>query len=243
MLISAGMNLMRRLPPRDTERSIAAISSCIVDDEQRALFEEKVDQPLQQGEDEAEGKPYLLCENNRDGDCYRSPWSNQYFPNVSESGEAPQIYPSDELRDMEKRANAIFARYAKLYYDENFVTSVYFFDIDGSDSSRHGFGSAWLVKKQGAAAKNVEDAMWDATHVVTTSVDEANGKAKYRVNSAVFFQLDANNAEGYGQLDCGCSVLAVKEETFSIDSIDLATGDLIGFHIKKIGRMIEDNEG
>ena len=68
------------------------------------MFDEKVDKPngkwvsinilAEIAEDEAEGKPYLICESNRDGDCYRSPWSNKYFPEVSESGETPQIYPS-----------------------------------------------------------------------------------------------------------------------------------------------------
>lgn len=42
---------------------------------------------------------------------------------------------------MEIRANEVFARYAKMYYDKNFYTSVYFFDTP------QGFGSCWLVKK------------------------------------------------------------------------------------------------
>jgi hypothetical protein len=52
------------------------------------------------------------------------------------------MYPSDELLEMEQKANDVFARYAKLYYDSNFHTSVYFFDTDDN-----GFGSCWLVKK------------------------------------------------------------------------------------------------
>lgn len=52
------------------------------------------------------------------------------------------IYPSQDLLEMEKTSNDIFFRYAKLYYDENFHTSVYFFDTDDN-----GFGSCWLVKK------------------------------------------------------------------------------------------------
>ena len=44
---------------------------------------------------------------------------------------------------MEIKANEIFARYAKLYYDTDFITSVLFFDQEGID----GFGSCWLVKK------------------------------------------------------------------------------------------------
>jgi len=47
------------------------------------------------------------------------------------------------LVEMEIKANEIFARYAKLYYDTDFITSVLFFDQEGID----GFGSCWLVKK------------------------------------------------------------------------------------------------
>ena len=71
------------------------------------------------------------------------------------------IYPSQELFEMEQMANDIFSRYARLYYDNNFKTSVYFFDTDDN-----GFGSCWLVKKQVP-----DQCIWDATHVVKTNVD------------------------------------------------------------------------
>ena len=43
---------------------------------------------------------------------------------------------------MEVRANEVFERYCKGYYDNNYLSSVYFFDTDDS-----GFGSCWMVKK------------------------------------------------------------------------------------------------
>jgi capping protein beta len=93
--------------------------------------------------DEKEGKEFLKCEYNKDGESYRSPWSNQYFPPiVVGEGEEEPMYPSTELLEMEQKANDVFARYAKLYYDNNFLTSVFFFDTDNN-----GFGSCWLVKK------------------------------------------------------------------------------------------------
>ncbi len=93
--------------------------------------------------DEKEGKEFLKCEYNKDGESYRSPWTNQYFPPiVVGEGEEEPMYPSTELLEMEHKANDVFARYAKLYYDNNFLTSVFFFDTDNN-----GFGSCWLVKK------------------------------------------------------------------------------------------------
>ena len=100
--------------------------------------------PLEIGEDEIEGKTFLKCEYNMYDESFRSPWSNTYFPPVEaeEGAEDDVIYPSSDLLEMEKLANEVFVRYAKMYYDENYLTSVYFFDTDDN-----GFGSCWLVKK------------------------------------------------------------------------------------------------
>ena len=62
--------------------------------------------------DEKEGKEFLKCEYNKDGDSYRSPWSNQYYPPI-EPGEDDDedyqpIYPSSELLEMEQKANDVF---------------------------------------------------------------------------------------------------------------------------------------
>ena len=87
----------------------------------------------------------MKCEYNKDGDSYRSPWTNQYYPPIevgADEEDYEPIYPSSELLEMEIRANEVFGRYAHSYYDNNHHTSVYFFDTDDN-----GFGSCWLVKK------------------------------------------------------------------------------------------------
>ena len=71
------------------------------------------------------GRPFLKHEYNRDGDSYRSPWSNQYFP----ASDDASFFPSEQLLSMEQKANDIFQTYVHLYYD--FATaSVYFNDTD-----------------------------------------------------------------------------------------------------------------
>ena len=52
------------------------------------------------------------------------------------------MYPSSELLEMEIKANEVFKRYAQLYYDKDYLTTVNFYDVETS-----GFGSCWLVKK------------------------------------------------------------------------------------------------
>ena len=42
-------------------------------------------------------REFLLCEYNRDGDSYRSPWTNKYFPTHSEDS----ITPNAELLQLE----------------------------------------------------------------------------------------------------------------------------------------------
>ena len=65
-----------------------------------------IDQPLKIARDKETGKDYLLCDYNRDGDSYRSPWSNTYDPPLSDGA-----MPSDRLRKLEIEANQAFDQY------------------------------------------------------------------------------------------------------------------------------------
>ena len=51
------------------------------------------------------GRDYLLCDYNRDGDSYRSPWSNEFETEdgiVSGSAEEEEgVKPSERVRKME----------------------------------------------------------------------------------------------------------------------------------------------
>jgi len=177
---------------------------------------------LEVGDDEQTGQQFLKCEYYHDGDSFRSPWSNQYYPKieVAEGDEEP-LYPSQELLDMEVRANEVFNRYCKGYYDKDYLSSVYFFDTD----QEGGFGSCWLVKKSKSikqilsneilfsVAKNdegVEEGAWDAVHLVTTNMD-ANSKCKYRLNSTIYLTLDMSS-EIHGKVAIAGHIAKVKEE-------------------------------
>ncbi|PKU29065.1 hypothetical protein llap_20631 [Limosa lapponica baueri] len=69
-----------------------------------------VDQPLKIARDKVVGKDYLLCDYNRDGDSYRSPWSNKYDPPLEDGA-----MPSARLRKLEVEANNAFDQYRDLY--------------------------------------------------------------------------------------------------------------------------------
>ena len=55
----------------------------------------------------------FFCDYNRDGDSYRSPWSNEFDPPVDDGGEEGAI-PNDRVRKMEIAANEAFDVYREL---------------------------------------------------------------------------------------------------------------------------------
>lgn len=76
--LDCALDLMRRLPPQQVEKNLSDLIDLVPDLTEELLA--AVDQPLKVIRDRTAGKDYLLCDYNRDGDSYRSPWTNTYFP-------------------------------------------------------------------------------------------------------------------------------------------------------------------
>lgn len=123
--MDCALDLMRRLPPQQIEKNLTDLIDLVP-----SLCEDllsSVDQPLKIAQDRNNGKDYLLCDYNRDGDSYRSPWSNTYDPPLEDGS-----MPSERLRKLEIEANHAFDQYREMYF-EGGVSSVYLWDMD------HGF--------------------------------------------------------------------------------------------------------
>ena len=60
---------MRRLPPQQIEKNLSDLIDLVPELCEDLLS--SVDQPLKIARDKREGKDYLLCDYNRDGDSYR----------------------------------------------------------------------------------------------------------------------------------------------------------------------------
>jgi len=149
-------DLLRRLNPKHTADHLNAIVSLAPDLTEDLLS--SVDQPLTVRRCRQTGRDYLLCDYNRDGDSYRSPWSNQFDPPLvgaeaaaadaaaggddggGGAGGADVAAPSERVRRMEVRANEAFDVYRELYF-EGGVSSVYFWNLDD------GFAGVVLLKK------------------------------------------------------------------------------------------------
>ena len=125
-----------------------------------------VDQPLQVAKD-AQKNVYLLCDYNRDGDSYRSPWTNAYDPQMDDG-----VLPPPKLRAMEVTANELFASYMTNYY-ENGASSVYFWELDQT-----AFAACVLFKKDvEQKKKGLESGGWDAIHVIEVRARRARSSA------------------------------------------------------------------
>jgi capping protein (actin filament) muscle Z-line, beta len=133
--LSSALDLFRRLPPAHLETNLEFVCSLSPDLADDLL--QTVDAPLKIANDPSAGKDFIKCDYNRDGDSYRSPWTNQYYPPI-DGDDA--IVPPDNLRQLEEQANFLFRAYCDQYY-EGGLSSVYFWEVDG------GFAACVLFKK------------------------------------------------------------------------------------------------
>jgi len=183
-----------------------------------------VDQPLKIARDKVLGKDYLLCDYNRDGDSYRSPWSNTYDPPLEDDAYAPAM-PTERLRKLEVDANAAFEQYLQMYF-EGGVSSVYLWDLE------NGFAGVILIKKAGDGSRKIKGC-WDSIHVVEV-VEKSTGRgARYKLTSTAMLWLQTSKP-GSGTMNLGGSLTRQLEQECPVSETSP--------HIANIGKMVEDME-
>lgn len=219
--LEAALDLTRRLPPADIEDNLFFLLDLCPDLTDSLLS--TVDQPLKTEMDEKEGREFLLCDYNRDGDSFRSPWSNTYFP--------PEIddpaMPSDKLRKIEQQANKVFDRYRDVYYGEDSISSVYCWDEeDGA-----GWDTCVLMYKEG------ESGSWNSINVVEVTDKPgggavlAPGQFQYKLTTTVMLTLNETVTNLSGSL--------TRQKISNLPN----PKDDLSVHISNMGTMIEEMEG
>lgn len=220
--ITTSLSLMRRMPPNKVEQNLSGLLNLLPDDQDELL--QRIDQPLQEVTDPVSGRKFLQCDYNRDGDSYRSPWSNKYTPALDDG-----FLPTEKLRTMEVEANSLFDTYRQLYY-EGGVSSVYLFDLD----SGNGFAGAFLIKKMvDEGDKFVNKGSWDSIHIIEVQEDAAAKKATYKLTTTVMLDLGIDN-DIVGKTNLSGSLTRQSETTKTVSDADT--------HIMNMGRLIEDME-
>ncbi|KAI8905497.1 F-actin-capping protein subunit beta, partial [Gorgonomyces haynaldii] len=206
------LDLLRRLPPTKTEQNLQKIVGLVPDLTEDLLS--TVDQPLRTAKCEVTGKDFLLCDYNRDGESYRSPWSKEYQPRTD------GIQPSPQLSKLETLANEAFDTYRDLYY-EGGVSSVYLWDLDP------GFAGVVLIKKGTDATTGT----WDSIHVI--EVQESKKTAHYKITSTVMLQLRAGS-DKIPNVELAGNLTRQHEQDLQLDGF--------GSHVANMGRLVEDME-
>ena len=92
--------------------------------------------------DTVKGLKFLKCEYNRDGDSWRSSYSQSYYPPLDVGDDEPPFVPSGMLLELEGMANISLREYSKLYFGDA-ITNAYFFETTES-----GFGAVFLIKHE-----------------------------------------------------------------------------------------------
>ncbi|KAL8655444.1 MAG: hypothetical protein Q9210_000879 [Variospora velana] len=211
----SALDLLRRLPPHLTSANLTRICALTPSITEELLS--SVDQPLQTRQCRKTKKDYLLCDYNRDGDSYRSPWSNEFEPEVEDAE-----FPSERVRAMEVRMGEAVEVYRELYY-EGGVSSVYFWDLDD------GFAGVVLLKK--TTPKGSSEGGWDSIHVFE-AIDRAR-TAHYKLTSTVILHLRTGN-DALGEMGLSGNMTRQVEQDMPVQ------GD--GSHIVNVGKLVEDME-
>ncbi|ESN95613.1 hypothetical protein HELRODRAFT_86506 [Helobdella robusta] len=217
-LLDSALDLMRRLPPQKIDKNLSDLIDLVPNLCEDLLS--AVDQPLQIMRDKEVGKDFLLCDYNRDGDSYRSPWTNQYQPPIDDGA-----VPSERLRKLEIEANSAFDQYRDMYY-EGGVSSVYLWDLD------HGFAGVILIKKAGDGSNKIKGC-WDSIHVVEVQEKSSGRAAHYKLTSTAMLWLQTSKS-GSGTMNLGGSLTRQAESDFNVGEASP--------HIANIGRMVEEME-
>ncbi|KAI6123567.1 F-actin-capping protein subunit beta [Pisolithus croceorrhizus] len=240
--VDSMLDLMRRLPPTRVEENVNALIQLCPDYADDLLG--SVDQPLKVQTDHATGREYLACDYNRDGDSYRSPWSNEYDPPLEDG-----TTPSPKLRKLEIAANEAFDTYREMYY-EGGVSSVYLWELDEG-----GFAGVVLFKKvMNPSTRDDPSGSWDSIHVFEMA--ERGRQAHYKLTSTIMLQLvtrqndkpedassvigsEKKNSEQHGkkmagEVNLSGSMTRQTEQDWPLHDASS--------HITNTGRMIEEME-
>ena len=221
--INSALSIMRRMPPSKIRFNLNGLLNLMPDQTEELL--QRVDQPLETAKDKS-GKLYLLCDYNRDGDSYRSPWNNQYEPPLSDG-----FMPDARLRAIEENMNLVFDSYRALYY-EGGISSVYLWDLEAGNGS---FAACFLIKKEILEPqRRVSQGNWDSIHVVEVVPSKDGKKATYTVTSTVMLTMTTEKGNAGSVLLSGSLTRRAKDKVLEVKNDQ--------DHVVNMGKTVEDIE-
>lgn len=225
------IQLNQLLPSANIDKNIDAISTAIYDyDDLLNEFLQKVDSRTYVSNDDPKGE-FIKCEQNREGDSYRSPHSNKYFPPTDEGR-----YPSPKLRELEERLNTMFKFYLKNYYSVEAKCSCYCWDL--GSKIEEGFGVAVVIKNAINHGQKLSNGMWDSSNVITVKFNEEGGKIKGHYSLVTTISIGVGfKSTVCGNVNLGGIIARSSEKTAVLKTYMDPVNQ-----VEIIGEMIEDME-
>lgn len=220
-------DLLRRLPPSSTQKNLNGIISLQPDLEEDLLS--SVDVALTAKRCKT-GRDYLCCDYNRDGNSYRSPWSNEFDPPI-EPDDAAEVTPQGRVRRMEEALNSAVDVYRELYY-EGGTSSAYLWALD------EGFAGCVLFKKS-ASQGNGGKGGWDSIHVLEVTEAATKRSAEYKLTSTVILDLGLQSA-AVDSLELAGNLTRQTQQKCPLNG--MRDNEIEQSHVVNIGRMVEDME-
>ncbi|KAK2957969.1 putative F-actin-capping protein subunit beta [Blattamonas nauphoetae] len=213
--MAACLDITRRMNPAEVEQTQGDLIFLAEDLTGQILA--NVDLPLQLETDTSVGRSFIISDYNRDGDSYRSPHSNKYFPPYAEGA-----LPSAELRQLETEANELMAKYVELYYEKGGESSAYFWD------SSDGVAAAVLIKKEYNSKETGQQGTWNSIHIFKIT-PFGTGKFNFTLTTTVSLQL------GIDILNLAGNLVRKAERK----SVRIQSGS---DKVRTMGQMIEESE-
>lgn len=221
--LNSALNIMRRMPPASVENSLAGLLELTPQLTDELL--NHVDQPLSTQKDPTANKDYILCEYNRDGDSYRSPWSNEFFPPIDDG-----FKPSSKLRKMEIEANQLFDIYRKQYFETGY-SSAYFFETD--EEKEENFGACFLIHKDVDEVAVLKKGSWDSIHVFEAN-KVGDGEYSYKLTTTVMVAMVIKDEKKMGTADLSGNMTQQSSKKIKLSPVKT--------HIANMGQMLEEME-
>ena len=173
--------------------------------------------------------PFFETSFNKEGDSYRSPWSNKYFPPNESAKELP-----NELRELELKLIPLIKLYTKLYYDESVIFSVYSFS-NGNIEMSSGFDCYIIIRSE------IEGSFIQSFNTIkikfVSEISDSNRQIKviYNTNTTFLYKFLLKDVKDdcciIGSNTCDCQELTYSNNLFDYEK-----------HCKHIGSTIEKNE-
>eukprot|EP01065_Artemidia_motanka_P030047 TRINITY_DN36073_c0_g1_i1.p1 TRINITY_DN36073_c0_g1~~TRINITY_DN36073_c0_g1_i1.p1 ORF type:complete len:316 (+),score=63.29 TRINITY_DN36073_c0_g1_i1:52-948(+) len=218
--VVAVLDLLQSQPPsrlRETLGKAVKLRPDKVDE-----FMSQVTQPLRSEVCAETGREFIVCDHNRDGQSFRSPWSNRYQPDHPD-GDVPSV----RLRGMEEVANDTFDAYARAYYGSGALVSCYFWDIE----DELGFGAAVAIRKE--VREGHVSGVWNSVHVFAVEeMEKALHSFTYSLSSTVSLTINTKDRS-----DRSC-----VSGTRSLNRVETLPSTSDDDHLGNIGDMVQAHE-